>query len=123
MEAPGPPAGGLALSGVVVYVACAHPEQRLALVSRLRSLGAQIASRVHKQVSHVVFAGLPAAQRAQEDAELRELFDRAHKVRARSRDRPRRAAPRAAPARSKTNVPTAPIALRLGRSSSARRSS
>lgn len=73
-----------ALAGVVAYVSCNYNEQRLALVSRLKSLGAQIASRLGKEVSHIVFsrgAKLNADERVQEDAELRALFDRARKVR------------------------------------------
>lgn len=78
----------MALAGVVAYVSCSHNEQRLALVSRLKGLGAQIASRVGKEVSHVVFSrtgGLTAEQKVLEDAELRMLFDRARKVSARMR--------------------------------------
>ena len=71
------------LAGVVVYVSCGHNEQRMALLSRLRGLGAQIAQRLGKEVSHVVFsrsAGPTPEQKMQEDVELRYLFDRARKV-------------------------------------------
>lgn len=73
-----------ALSGVVAYVACDQVEQRLALVSRLRGLGAQIAPRMGREVSHIIFprlAGLTAEQKTLEDGELRTLFDKARKVR------------------------------------------
>lgn len=79
-------ASNAVLAGVIAYVYCSHSEQRVALVSRLRALGAQIAPRLGKDVSHVVFSRtgrLSAEQRVQEDAELRALFDRARKVRCR----------------------------------------
>jgi hypothetical protein len=72
------------LDGVVAYVSCGQNEQRLALVSRLRGLGAQIAPRLSKDVSHVVFWRIPVPtpeQKTQEDVELKSLFDRARKVR------------------------------------------
>jgi hypothetical protein len=72
-----------ALAGCVAYVACNDANQRLALVSRLRGLGAQVAARLGREVSHCVFvrAAVPTAeQKTQEDAELRSLFDRARKV-------------------------------------------
>jgi hypothetical protein len=71
------------LAGCVAFVACNDSNQRLALVSRLRTLGAQIAARLGREVSHVVFsraAGPTPEQKTQEDADLRTLFDRARKV-------------------------------------------
>lgn len=73
-----------ALAGVCAYVVCNQNEQRLGLVSRLRSLGAQIAPRLGREVSHVVFSRIAVPtpeQKTKEDIELRTLFDRARKVR------------------------------------------
>ena len=68
------------LDGVVAYV---YGDGLGGVSTKLRQLGAQIASRLSKDVSHVVFHRSlePTAEaRAAEDAELRALFEKGNKV-------------------------------------------
>ena len=74
------------LHGVVVLVvshAAGAVNDKAALSQKLQSLGARVAARLSKGVSHVVFRRRPHAtpqQREEEDCDLRSLYARAAKV-------------------------------------------
>ena len=74
------------LSDVVALVHCCAPNDSFtsdALHSKLRQLGARTASRINKDVTHVIFQRKlhPSAQeRAAEDADLRAIYERVPKV-------------------------------------------
>ncbi len=80
-------AGSAALTGVTALVVARSGDAvdyRRVLEARLASLGARVAQRLGREVTHVVFRRDCGAERAAEDAHLRELFERAARAQART---------------------------------------
>jgi glutamate/tyrosine decarboxylase-like PLP-dependent enzyme len=79
----------MALDGVVAFM-CARPDGNTyvqeALLEQLRALGARVAARLGRDVTHVVFQPrlCPSAEEKKaEDTELRAVYERIDKARAR----------------------------------------
>ena len=76
----------MSLEGVVAFVlshAAGALDDKAALTQKLESLGARIAARFSREVSHVVFrrkAQATPAEKEEEECDLRSLFTRAAKV-------------------------------------------
>ncbi len=80
-------AASAALAGVTALVVARSGDAvdyRRVLEARLASLGARVAQRLGREVTHVVFRRDCGAERAAEDAHLRELFERAARAQART---------------------------------------
>jgi hypothetical protein len=75
----------MSLEGVTVLIVsyASALNDKAALTLKLESLGARVAARFSKEVSHVVFRRRPQAspaEREEEDCDLRSLYQRAAKV-------------------------------------------